>query len=409
MDFKDNPEEAAFRAKVVNFLADNAKLKVSGEQEISIRTSPDKLLKLAKSWQVLKAESGFACITWPKDWGGPGGTPIEHIIFAQEEAKYDVPQGIFQVGLGMCVPTIIKLGDDEMRNRFVNRALRGEDIWCQLFSEPAAGSDLAAIRTSAVQDGKDWILNGQKVWTTNAHIADYGLIIARSDPKLLKHKGMTMFWVDMKSAGVDIRPIQQMSGKSSFNEVFFTDVKVSDSQRIGEINGGWKSALVTLMTERLAIGGSKGTDWREILKLSKSVGGEDGEYLLSDKGFRQCLADWYVQSEGARLTRFRSMTALSRGDTPGAESSIGKLVTANLLQDLCAYAVEMQGISGLLVNPSESIMGATFQRGMMKAPGSRIAGGTDEILRNVIAERVLGLPPEPRVDKKVPFKEIPSG
>lgn len=409
MDFQDSPEEAAYRAKAVKFLSENAAPKKAGQPEIAKRVSADELLRIAKDWQKLKADAGFACINWPKEWGGPGGTPMQHVIFAQEEDKFDVPYGIYQVGLGMCVPTIIKLGDDEMRDRFVGPALRGETVWCQLFSEPGAGSDLAAVRTRAVLDGDNWILNGQKVWTTNAHIADYGLLLARTDPSLPKHKGLTMFWVDMKAPGIDVRPIEQMSGKSSFNEVFFTDVAVADTQRVSEVNDGWKAALVTLMNERLSIGGSKGADWQEMLELAQLVNGSNNEKLLHDQGFRQRLADWYIQSEGARLTRFRAMTALSRGETPGPENSIGKLVTASLLQDLCAYAVEMQGLSGLMLNQDEAMMGAQFQQGMMKAPGSRIAGGTDEILRNTIAERVLGLPPEPRVDKDMPFNEVPTG
>lgn len=331
------------------------------------------------------------------------------MVFAQEEDEFDVPQGIFQVGLGMCVPTVITLGSDAMRERFVRPALRGEDVWCQLFSEPAAGSDLAGIRARAIPDGDDWIVNGQKVWTTNAHLADYGLLIVRTDPDVPKHKGMTMFWVDMGAPGVEVRPINQMSGKSSFNEVYFTDVRLPDAQRIGKVGGGWKAALVTLMNERLAIGGAKGADWAEIMDLARAISGDSGGTMLVDGGFRQRLADWYIQSEGTRLTRFRSMTALSRGQTPGPEGSIGKLVNANQLQDLCGYAVEMQGVSGLLVDPAEATMDAMFQQGLMKAPGSRIAGGTDEILRNVIAERVLGLPPEPRMDKNLAFRDLPAG
>jgi alkylation response protein AidB-like acyl-CoA dehydrogenase len=408
MDFEDSPEEASYRSKARAFLVDNAAVKVPGRPELSKRVPQAELLRLAKNWQAMKADNGFACITWPRAWGGPGGTPIEHVIFSQEEAAFDVPEGIFQVGLGMCVPTVITLGDDAMRERFVRRALRGEDVWCQLFSEPAAGSDLAAIRTRAVKDGDDWIVNGQKVWTTNAHLADYGLLIVRTDPDVPKHKGMTMFWIDMAAPGVEVRPINQMSGKSSFNEVYLTDVRLPDSQRIGEIGGGWKAALVTLMNERLAIGGAKGADWTELVELARAITGGDTTSVMADRGFRQRLADWYVQSEGTRLTRFRSMTALSRGQTPGPETSIGKLVNANQLQDLCGYAVEMQGLAGLLVDPALAPMSAIFQQGMLKAPGSRIAGGTDEILRNVIAERVLGLPPEPRFDKNLPFRDLPA-
>ena len=417
MDFEDSPEEAAYRARARAFLDANAERKRPGRAELAKRVPPAELLERAKAWQALKADHGFACITWPREWGGPGGTPMEHVVFAQEEDAFDVPQGIFQVGLGMCVPTVITLGSDAMRERFVRPALRGEDVWCQLFSEPAAGSDLAGIRARAVRDpgsasgggADDWIVNGQKVWTTNAHLADFGLLIVRTDFDVPKHKGMTMFWVDMTAPGVEVRPINQMSGKSSFNEVYFTDVPIPDAQRIGEVGGGWKAALVTLMNERLAIGGAKGADWAEIIELARSISADDGAAALADSGFRQRLADWYIQSEGTRLTRFRSMTALSRGQTPGPEGSIGKLVNANQLQDLCSYAVEMEGLAGLLVDPAQAPMDAMFQQGLMKAPGSRIAGGTDEILRNVIAERVLGLPPEPRTDKQMAFRDLPAG
>jgi alkylation response protein AidB-like acyl-CoA dehydrogenase len=286
--------------------------------------------------------------------------------------------------------------------------MRGEEIWCQLFSEPAAGSDLAGVRTRAVRDGDEWVVNGQKVWTTNAHIADYGLLLVRTDPSVPKHKGLTMFWVGMRTPGIDVRPIEQISGKSFFNEVYFTDVRIADSQRLGDVGGGWKAALVTLMNERLAVGGAKGANWSEVMELAKRLPAASGT-VLEDGGFRQRLADWYIQAEGIKLTRFRTMTALSRGQAPGPESSIGKLVNANQLQDLASYAIELQDQFGIIDDPDIAPMSAIFQQGLLKAPGSRIAGGTDEILRNVIAERVLGLPPEVRQDKDVPFRELPVG
>jgi alkylation response protein AidB-like acyl-CoA dehydrogenase len=407
MDFNDSDEEAGYRAEVRAFLAANAMPKDASRPEISKRLSPAELLTAAKAWQAVKAASGYACITWPRDWGGQGGTPMQSVIFAQEEERYDVPVGIFQIGLGMCVPTVMALADEEAKQRFVGPAMRGEEIWCQLFSEPAAGSDLANLRTRAVQDGDHWVIDGQKLWTTNAHIADFGLLLARSDFAQPKHKGLTMFWVDMRTAGIEIRPIYQIGGKSSFNEVFFTEVRIPDSQRLGEIGGGWKAALVTLMNERLAIGGAKGADYPEIVALARNLRVGNGT-ALDDSGFRQRVADWYVQAEGIKLTRLRTITALSRGETPGAESSIGKIVNANQLQDLSNYAIELQDQYGIIDDRSLSPMSAIFQEGWLKAPGSRIAGGTDEILRSVIAERVLGLPPEPRMDKNKPFKDLPA-
>jgi len=409
MDFDDNPGEAAWRARARAFLQAHAAPRRRGQPELAKRLTAPELLAAAREWQALKADNGFACITWPAEWGGPGGTPIEHVIFAQEEEGFDVPTGIFQVGLGMCVPTVIALGSDAMRQRFVRPAIRGEEIWCQLFSEPAAGSDLAGVRTRAIRAGEDWVINGQKVWTTNAHLADFGLLLVRTDPDVPKHKGLTMFWIDMRSSGVEVRPIHQISGKSAFNEVWLTDALVPDAQRLGDIGGGWKAALVTLMNERLAVGGAKGADWPEIMDLARTLPAAGGGSVLDDGGFRQRLADWYVQAEGIKLTRFRAITALSRGQTPGPESSIGKIVNANQLQDLTHYAIELQDQFGIIDDPALSPMSGIFHQGLLKAPGSRVAGGTDEILRNIIAERVLGLPAEIRTDKDKPFRELPAG
>ena len=306
------------------------------------------------------------------------------------------------------MPTVIKLGREDVKQRFVKPALRGEEIWCQLFSEPAAGSDLAGIRTRAVKDNDEWVINGQKVWTSNAHISDFGLLLARSDPTVRKHQGMTMFWVDMKTPGIEVRPIHQISGKSGFNEVFFTDVRIPDSQRISEVSGGWKAALSTLATERLAIGGAKGADYEELIDLALKTPSGD-QSVMQDAVFRQKLADWYVNAEGVRLTRLRAMTALSRGETPGPESSIGKFIMAAQLQDLSDYAMDLQDQYGIINDDERSPLAAAFQKGWLKAPGSRIAGGTDEILLNVIAERVLGLPSEVRVDKDKPFNDLPLG
>ena len=273
---------------------------------------------------------------------------------------------------------------------------------------PAGGSDVAAARTRAVRDGDDWVINGQKVWTTGAQYSDYGIVLVRTDPDTPKHKGLTMFWIDMKSPGVEVRPIHQMSGGSEFNEVYFTDVRVKDSQRLGEPGQGWQVALVTLMNERLAVGGSAGPNYAEIMNLARDLPAGNGP-ALSDASFREKLADWYVQAEGLKLTRFRTMTALSRGQTPGPESSIGKIISANQLQDLSNLAVEMEDQYGIINDPALAPMEAAFQQSLMWAPGLRIAGGTDEILKNIIAERVLGLPGEVRVDKDVPFKDMPTG
>jgi alkylation response protein AidB-like acyl-CoA dehydrogenase len=302
---------------------------------------------------------------------------------------------------------VMAFSDDATKKRFVGPALRGEEIWCQLFSEPAGGSDVAGLRTRAVKDGDEWVINGQKVWTTGAHYSDFGILLTRTNPDAPKHKGLTMFWIDMHDPAVQVKPIHQMSGQSDFNEVYFTDLRVKDSQRLGAVDDGWKVALVTLMNERLAVGGSSGPNYQEIMELARTV--MDGEEpALKNDGFRQKLADWYVLAEGLKFTRFRTMTALSRGQTPGPESSIGKIISANQLQDLSHEAMELEDQFGIILDSKVAPMEAAFQQSAMWAPGLRIAGGTDEILKNIIAERVLGLPGDIRVDKDIPFKDAPG-
>ena len=397
MDFNDTPEEAEFRAEARAFLSRHLKPKTPGALRSGGR---EDFIARAKAWQKTKAEGQFAQITWPRKMGGRGGTVMQQVIWGQEEAKFDAPTGPFAIGLGMCIPTVIAFGSDEHKQRYVQKALKGEEIWCQLFSEPAAGSDVAGLKTKAVKDGDEWVINGQKVWTSGAHYSDYGIVLVRTDPNVPKHKGLTMFIVDMKQPGVDVRPIHQASGGSEFNEVYFTDVRIPDSDRLGEPGMGWKVALVTLMNERLAVGGSPGPDWKEIMDYARSAG------TLSNQAFRDKLADWYVAAQGYKLTKFRTQTALSRGETPGPENSIGKIINANHLQDICNSAIEMQDHFGIIVDKDEAPSDAIFQESFMWAPGLRIAGGTDEILKNIIAERVLGLPQDVRVDKDKTFAEM---
>ena len=397
MDFNDTPEEAEFRAEAHAFLSQHLKPKTPGALRSGGR---EDFLERAKAWQKTKAEGGFAQITWPKEIGGRGGTVMQQVIWGQEEAKFDAPTGPFAIGLGMCVPTVIAFGSDEHKKRYVEKALKGEEIWCQLFSEPAAGSDVAGLKTKAVKDGDEWVINGQKVWTSGAHYSDFGILLVRTDPNVPKHKGLTMFIVDMKQKGVEVRPIHQASGGREFNEVYFTDVRIPDKDRLGEPGMGWKVALVTLMNERLAVGGSPGPDWKEIMDYARSAG------TMSDQAFRARLADWYVAAQGYKLTKFRTQTALSRGETPGPENAIGKIINANHLQDICNSAIEMQDHFGIIVDKDDAPSDAIFQESFMWAPGLRIAGGTDEILKNIIAERVLGLPQDVRVDKDKTFAEI---
>jgi len=309
----------------------------------------------------------------------------------------------------MCVPTVIAFATDAQKERHVGPALRGEEIWCQLFSEPSAGSDVAGLKTKAVRDGDDWVINGQKVWTSGAHYSDWGIVLVRTNADKAKHKGLSMFFIDMKSPGIEVRPIHQMSGGSNFNEVYFTDVRVSNSQMLGGEGNGWSVALVTLMNERLAVGGSPGPDYKEIFEWAKTMPGQDGGTLAEDQTFRQKVADWFVRAEGYKLAKFRTMTALSKGQTPGPESSIGKIITANQLQDITHNAMEAMDHFGIITDTAYAPSEGVFQQSHMWAAGLRIAGGTDEILKNIIAERILGLPGDVRVDKDVAFKDLPSG
>ena len=412
MDFNDTPEEAAFRSEVRAWLEANAKPKAENAAGFNRAkwTEADALVR-AKEWQAKRAKAGYAKITWPKEFGGLAGTPIQQVIYNQEEGKFDVPTGFFDIGLGMCIPTLMTYGKPDALQRYVNPALLGKEIWCQLFSEPSAGSDVAGLRTKAEKDGDDWVINGQKVWTSGAHYSDFGIVLTRTDANVPKHKGLTMFYIDMKAPGVTVKPIKQISGSSGFNEVYFSDLRVPDSQRLGAVGDGWKVALTTLMHERLAVGGGaggNGPDYKELLELARTTELEDGP-AIRNAGVREKIADTYVRTQGLRYTTYRTMTALSRGQQPGAEASIGKIVSAPKLQDITGYGMDLQDQAGVVIDPTEAPMEAAFQQAYMWAPGLRIAGGTDEILRNIIAERVLGLPGDIRVDKDVAAKDAPTG
>ncbi len=308
----------------------------------------------------------------------------------------------------MCIPTVMTAGNDADKARFVGPAVRGEEVWCQLFSEPSGGSDAAAARTMAVRQGDEWVINGQKVWTSGAHYSDFGLLLARTDRDVPKHKGLTMFWIDMRDPAVEVRPIHQMSGASNFNEVYFTDLRIKDSQRVGAVGDGWKVAIVTLMNERLSVGGGAGgSNTGQVMKLAEGIQTLAGP-ASKDSGLREKIADWFVQAEGLKYTTYRTMTALSRGQTPGPENSIAKIVAAGVMQDMANAAMDLEDQFGILTGEQAPLAGA-FQNALMGAPGLRIAGGTDEILRNIIAERVLGMPQDIRLDKDVAFKDIPTG
>ena len=401
MDFNDTPEEARFREESSAWLAENAPT-----DDAFRKMSP---LEQAKVWQKRKYDAGWACIGWAPEFGGRGASAIEEVIWRQEESQYDLPANFFLIGQGMIGPTLMAWASDQDKARLLPPLASGEEVWCQLFSEPAGGSDLAALRTRAERDGDDWVINGQKIWTSGAHYSDYGVIVVRTDPTVPKHKGLSYFYVDMKAPGVEIKPIKQLTGDSDFNEVYFTDVRVSDSQRLGEVGQGWQVSLTTLMNERAAIGGSFG---QMDVSLAMSVAAEveiDGRPALEDAAVRARIADWYVQEAGLKYTGYRSLTALSRGALPGPENSIGKLVGAPKMQAMSSYLMDLLDASGAIADEALAAKAGIIQRAYMGAPGLRIAGGTDEIMANIIAERVLGLPQEPRLDKGIPFNEVPTG
>ena len=410
MNFDDTPSEAGFRADVRAWIQANAPTELLAELALAGFGQPPlrsgDVIAASKAWQKKKSDAGWACIHWPADFGGRGASPIERVIWQQEEGAYAKLAGIFLIGQGMIGPTLMAFAAAPHQQRFLPPLASGEEIWCQLFSEPAAGSDLAGLRTRAEPSGDEWVINGQKIWTSGAHYADYGMILTRTDSAAAKHDGLTMFFFDMTSPGIDIRPIKQLNGQSGFNEVYFTDVRVPDHQRLGAVGQGWRVSLTTLMNERMSIGAGMPTGFPEMLDFCCNFDTGDG-LAIDDAAVRSKLATWAVRTSGLKYTAYRSMSALSKGQTPGPENSIGKLVAGQTLQEIAAFALDLQGASGVLVDAAQTSAAARFQAMLLRSPATRIEGGTDEILRNIIAERVLGLPADLRVDRGLPFNQIP--
>ncbi len=406
MNFDDTPQEAEFRSVAREWIAANAPKELEDEL-----TNPrkgrarDGMLDQSKAWQKKKADGGWACLHWPKEYGGRGATPIERVIWGQEEGVYGKLSQPFAIGQGMCGPTVMAYANEELKQTYLPPLASGETVWCQLFSEPAGGSDVAGLRTRAEKDGDDWIVNGQKIWTSGAHYSDFGLLITRTDPNVPKHKGLTMFFLDMTSEGVEVKPIKQANGMQEFNEVFFTNVRIPDSQRLGAVGDGWNVSLTTLMNERMSIGARLATGFPELFAFFSDLMTHDG-VAIDDANVRSKLASWAVKNSGLKYTSYRSISALSKGERPGPENSIGKLVSGAMLQDIASFAMDMQGAAGVLTDPDEAGAAGEFQAMLLSSPSMRIAGGTDEILRNIIAERVLGLPGDIRVDKDLPFNKI---
>jgi alkylation response protein AidB-like acyl-CoA dehydrogenase len=394
VDLNDSPQQAEFRAKVRSWLeehkAEAPPRAPTGDEDAYIRAR--------REWQGKLAEAGLAGVTWPRELGGQGLGPIEQVTVNQEIGRAGVPGILDVIGVGMLGPTIIAHGTDEQKARYLGPMLHGDEVWCQLFSEPAAGSDLAGIQSRAKQDDGDFVLNGQKVWTTNAQFAAYGLLLARTDADVPKHKGLTMFVVPMDAEGVTVRGLRQISGEAEFNEVFFDDVRLPAENVVGGVGNGWTTALTTLMFERLTIGlGSEGMGYRAD-RFSAAIA-SDPE-AVRDPEVRQRLGELASELIALRFLGYRTLTALQKGQIPGPESALAKITTVNAAIDATDLIADVIGPDALDDDASEWAYAISF------LPGLKSAGGTEEILRNTVGERVLGLPPEPRLDKGIPFSEL---
>ena len=409
MDLQDTAEEAAFRAEARAWLADNAP-GFAGSARPRLHFEAAKSaedyqkaeiasVRAAQAWQARLHEGGWAGISWPVAFGGRGGTTAEEAIFAEEAAAFGVSTGPLLIGLSMVAPTLMRHGTPEQRAEHLPALLRGERVWCQLYSEPEAGSDLAVLRTRAEREGAGWIVNGQKVWTSSARVADWAILLARTNPDVPKHRGITYFLVDMRTPGIEVRPLRQMNGSYHFNEVFLDDVRVPGANVVGEVDAGWKVAHTTLAAERVMIGGGGGAKGMELLELARSRG------RLADPVIRQRLAEVVTLDEILRFLGLRMRAALSRGIPPGPEASIMKLLFARRAHEAGDLGLTIEGADGLLLH-DDAPAGGEWQQLLLTAQGPRIGGGTDSIQRNAIAERILGLPRERSADRDQSFREL---
>jgi alkylation response protein AidB-like acyl-CoA dehydrogenase len=433
MDFNDTPDEAAFRAEARAFLSANAQPKAGSRPVLRQSGIDTEAVVRCKAWQAKKADAGFAGLTWPKRFGGREASPILQVIYNQEEEDFVVPRGLYEIGLGMCIPTMMAYAKPEQLDRYVRPALRGEEVWCQLFSEPAAGSDLAALRTRAERDGDEWVINGQKVWNTSAHHADFGMLLARTDAAAPKHQGLSYFALPMHQPGVQVRPLRQMNGRASFNEVFVTNARVPRENVIGEVGGGWAVALTTLAHER-RFGAMRppSYDQRRSRALDEARAEATAHFAVyawypqragrvdlvieharmagvhRDPLIRQAIARLITMQRVSQWTAERARAARASGRQPGAEGSIGKLAASNIAREAARVHAMIAAADGLLTGPSSRYDGVIAEV-LVSVPAQSIAGGTDEIQKNILAERMLGLPAEPRQDKDVPFNRTRRG
>ena len=360
------------------------------------------------SWMRTIGESGYGAPLWPKEYGGLGGEPWMQMIVREELGRYRLPTfSVNVLGVGLAGPTIIAHGTEEQKARYLRKILTGEEIWCQLFSEPGAGSDLASLGTRAVRTGDEWVVNGQKVWTSIAQISHFGLLLARTDPDVPKHAGLTYFILDMHGPGVDIRPLRQMTGSAEFNEVYLTDVRIADDQRVGEVGDGWRCARTTLANERDTIAGLQ-------LDMTSVIGGArkdpwdafvDGIPDRANPNTRQRVAQIYIESKVKELTVARANTARLRGEQPGPEGSVNKVFNAEFNQRRSTVAVDSAGAAGIAWPPDDDSASKRAQT-FLRSRANTIEGGTSEVLRSQVAERVLGLPREPDVEQGVAWKDV---
>jgi alkylation response protein AidB-like acyl-CoA dehydrogenase len=393
VDLNDTPEQAAYREEVRAWLAANKADAPPRGGSMDDTT----YVNARRSWQRKLAEAGMAGVTWPPEYGGRGLGPIEQVTVNQEISKANVPGILDVIGIGMLGPCLIAHGTEEQKGRYLGPMLHGDEVWCQMFSEPAAGSDLAAVQTRARhnEDGT-WTLNGQKVWTTNAQFASFGLLLARTDPDVPKHKGLTMFIVPMNAKGVVVRGLRQISGEAEFNEVFFDDVVLDADAVVGGVGNGWGTALTVLMFERLTIGfGSE--SFGSPARLASTIAGD--AVARRDAEVRERLGHVLTELLAVRFNGYRALTMLSRGQIPGPEAGLAKVTMVNA-------AIVATDLGADVVGPEALGSDGEWAYLISFLPGLKSAGGTEQILRNTIGERVLGLPPEPRLDKGVPFSEL---
>jgi alkylation response protein AidB-like acyl-CoA dehydrogenase len=393
VDLNDTAEQAAYRQEVRAWLEANREQAPprSGSYE------DEAYVDARCQWQRRLAEAGLAGVTWPEEVGGRGLGAIEQVTVNQEISRAGVPGILDVIGIGMLGPGLIAHGSDEQKSRYLGPMLHGDEVWCQLFSEPAAGSDLAAVQARArLNDDGTWTLNGQKVWTTNAQFASFGLLLARTDADVPKHKGLTMFIVAMNARGVMVRGLRQISGEAEFNEVFFDDVALAEDAVVGGVGNGWGTALTVLMYERLTIGfGSE--SFGSPARLAETVAGDPA--ARQDPEVRERLGHVITELLAVRFNGYRALTELSRGQIPGPEAGLAKVTMVNAAIAGCDLGADILGPDALQPDSDWSYL-------ISFLPGLKSAGGTEQILRNTIGERVLGLPPEPRLDKGVPFSEL---